>query len=101
MDISSSGEIRAQRDDADASVFAVRQHRTVPGDDDLRPGRKRAFQNSVVGLVGKHGQRLDRLDEFTHLGKKDGNARERLAVMGKFPGENGEEFVENGSGKDE
>ena len=99
MDVSSSGEIRTQRDDADASVFAVRQHRTVSGDDDLRASRKRTFQNSIVGLIGKHGQRFGRLDEFTQLGEKDGNARERLAVMGKFPGENGEELVENGPGK--
>lgn len=101
MDISSSGEIRAQRNNADVSVFAVRRHRTVPGDEDLRTGCKRAFQNSIAGLVVKHGQRFGRLDEFTHLGKKDGNARERFVVMGRFPGENREELVENGSGKGE
>ena len=82
-------------------MFAMRQHRTIPGDDDLRASGKRTFQDSIVGLVGEHGQRFSRLDEFTHLGKKDGDARERLAVMGKLPGENGEELVENGSGKGE
>ena len=101
MDVSSSGEIRTQRDDTDASVFAVCQHRTVPGDDDMCTGCNRTFQNSVVGLVGKHGQRFGRLDEFTYLGEKDGNARESLAIMGKLPGENGEELVENGLGKGE
>jgi len=35
------------------------------------------------------------------LGEKDGNARERVAVMGKLPGESGEELVENGPGKGE
>lgn len=84
-----------------ASIFAVRQHRAVPSHDDLRTGRKRALQYSVVGLVGKDPQRFGRLDEFTQLGEKDGNARERFAVMGELPGKNGEEFVENGPGKGE
>ena len=96
-----SGEIRAQRDDADTSIFAERQHRTIPGHDDLRTGRKRAFQNSIVGIVGKDGQGFGRLDELTQFGEKDGNARERVAVMGKLPGKNGEELVENGPGKGE
>ena len=38
---------------------------------------------------------------FTHLRKKDGNARERLTVMSELPGENGEKLVENGAGKGE
>ena len=98
MNVSTSGEIRAQGDDANPSVLAMRQHRTVPGDDDLRTARKRAFENSIVGLIGKNRQGFGRLDEFTQLGKKDGNTRKRVAVVGKLPGENAEEFVENGSG---
>ena len=64
MDISSPGEIRAQGDNADASICTERQHRTVPGDNDLRGSRKRAFQSSTVGLVGKHSQRFGWPDEF-------------------------------------
>lgn len=79
----------------------MRQHRTVPGDDDLRTTRKRAFENSIVGLVSKNRQGFGRLDELTQLGEKDGNAGERVAVVGELPGENAEEFVENGSGNGE
>ena len=55
----------------------------------------------MVGLAGKDRQRFGWLDELTQLGKKDGNARERFAIMDKLPGRNGEELVENGFGKSE
>ena len=79
----------------------MRQHRAVPGHDESRASGKGAFQNSIVGLVGKDRQRFRWLDELTQFGKKDGNARERFAIMGKLPGKNGEELVENGSGNGE
>ena len=72
------------------------QHRAVPGDDELRAGRERAFENSIVRLVGEHRQRLGWFDELTHLGKKDGDACERFAIMGESSGENAEKLIENG-----
>lgn len=96
-----SGEIRAQREDANASVFSVREHRAVSGHDDLRAGRKGAFENSIVGLVGKNGQRFGWLDELAQLEKKDGYARERFAIVGKFSGKNAEQLIENGTGEGE
>ena len=77
----------------------MRQHRAVSGHGGLRAGRNRAFEISIVRLVGKDCQRFGWLDELIQLGEKDGNARERFAIMGKLPGKNGEELVENGSGR--
>ena len=95
-----SGEIRAQGDNADASKLLLRQHRAVSRHDELRAGRERALQYPIVRLVGEDRQRLVWLDEFTHLGEKDGNACERFSIMGKLSCENTEKLIQNGPGED-
>ena len=66
-----SGEICAQGDDGDTSVPAERQHRTVPGDDNLHTAPNRVFEDSIIGLFGKRRQGFGRPDGFTRLGNRE------------------------------
>ena len=68
----------------------MRQHCAVSRHDDWLP--RPATAHSTIRLSGSSAEnceRFGRLDELTQFGEKDGNARERFAVMSKLSGEDG------------